>query len=86
MDSFRPPTKTKNVTLLRIVQTDSGAHPVSYSVRAGGYTRPGHEAHRSAPSSAVVKNGGVTAPKLPTPSWHIGEIIKHGDNHFQLVK
>jgi hypothetical protein len=45
-----------------------------------GVTRSGREADHSPPSSAEVKNGGAI-PRLPQmSSWHIAELIKHGDN------
>jgi hypothetical protein len=48
------------VSLPHSVQTDSGAHPVSYTIDTGGFfpgaKRPELEAYRSPPSSAEVKN------------------------------
>jgi hypothetical protein len=41
------------------LQTDTGAHPVSYPIGAGFYSRgvkrPGHEAYHSPPTSSEVK-------------------------------
>jgi hypothetical protein len=51
------------------IQTDSGAHPASYSVGASadsmGVMGQGHESDHSPPSTAEVKNGGAI------PSLHI---------------
>jgi hypothetical protein len=46
-------------SLLHIIQTSSGAHPVSYSMGTGGFfprgKAAGHEAHHSPPTSAEIK-------------------------------
>jgi hypothetical protein len=50
----------RNFSLLHLVQTGSGAHPVSYPMGSGffsvGVKRQGHEAEHSPPSSAEVQN------------------------------
>jgi hypothetical protein len=60
--------------LLHSVQIDPEAHPASYQMVTGdfspGHEPPGHEADRSPPSSAEVKNGGAIPPPLHTSSWN----------------
>jgi hypothetical protein len=53
----------KDFSLLRSVQTDSGAHKASY-LMGTGVKQPGHEADHSLLSSAKVKNGGAILPHL----------------------
>jgi hypothetical protein len=60
----------QNVSLLRSVQTGSGAHTASYPMGTGGalssgVKRPGHEADHSLPSNVEVKNGGAIPPLPP---------------------
>jgi hypothetical protein len=70
----RFPTGERNFYLLRSVQTCSGANPASYTMGIGGYSlrikRPRREADHSPPSSAEVKNAGVTSPLPHTSSRH----------------
>jgi hypothetical protein len=61
----------QDFSLLHSVQTDSGAHPVSYLIGTGalspGIKWLGREADHS-PPSAEVKNGGAIPPLPDTPS------------------
>jgi hypothetical protein len=60
--------RRQEFSLFHGVQTDSGAHPTSYSMVTGelstGTDRPGREAYHSPPSGAKVKNGGAIPPFL----------------------
>jgi hypothetical protein len=63
----------RDFSLVRSVQTDSGAHPVSYPMGTGGcfhggggVTLLGREADSSGPPSAEVKSGGAIPPLPPT--------------------
>jgi hypothetical protein len=52
--------------LLHSIQTDSGAHPISYTMETGsisrGVKRPEREPDHSPPPSAKVKSDGAIAP------------------------
>jgi hypothetical protein len=54
------PGQGQDLTPLHIIQTDSGAHPASYTVCTGGsfpgIKWPKYEAEHSLPTSAEVKN------------------------------
>jgi hypothetical protein len=56
----RIPTPVRNFSLLLNVQTDSGAHPASYSMGTGDLysevKRSGHEVDKLPPTNAEVKN------------------------------
>jgi hypothetical protein len=57
----RSPAGAKDFSSSLCVQTDSGAHPVSYPMGtggpfSGGKARPGRDADHSPPSSAEVEN------------------------------
>jgi hypothetical protein len=60
------PCRGKRFSPLRSVQTDSGAHAVSYPMGAAGYFSgvkwPRRKTDYSPPSSAKVKNGGAIPP------------------------
>jgi hypothetical protein len=58
----------KNVLLLHVVQTGSGAHPTSYPTGTGS-SFPAGEPDHSSPASAEVKICGSIHPHLHTPSW-----------------
>jgi hypothetical protein len=58
------PAGRKDFSLLRSVQTDSGAHPTSYTMDTGG------DLPHSPPSSVEVKNGGAIPPLSHMSSWH----------------
>jgi hypothetical protein len=60
MVGFRYPTEAEDFSSNLCVQTGSGAHPSSYTMRNGGSfpgckARPGRDADLSPPSSAEVK-------------------------------
>jgi hypothetical protein len=59
--------------LLHSVQTGSGAHTASYSMRNGGsfpkVKRPGSESHHSPPTSAEVKKTCIYTLTSHTSSW-----------------
>jgi hypothetical protein len=65
--------EAKDFSLLRGVQTGSGSHLASHTMRIGGpfpgVKRPGLEADHSPPSSSDVKNGGAILPLPHTSSW-----------------
>jgi hypothetical protein len=73
-------------SLLHSILTESGAHPVSYSVDTGGdFPRSkaaGVLGRRSPPSSAEVKSGGAIAPLPHMSSWHNSQLIKHRNLTF----
>jgi hypothetical protein len=57
----RSPAETKDFSSNLCVQTGSGAHPASCTIRnggpfPGGKARPGRDADHSPPSSAEVEN------------------------------
>jgi hypothetical protein len=60
--------RVKNFFSRRRVQTDPGAHPVSYQVGIGGCTlrvkRPGREADHSLPPNTEVQNSGANLYSL----------------------
>jgi hypothetical protein len=75
------PAEAGNFSLLQKVKTNCGAHPASYSMGTRdcftGVKHLGHEADRSPPSSAKVKNvclcdmcGGGGAVPLPFCNFH----------------
>jgi hypothetical protein len=51
----RSPTEAGDFSFNLCVQTGSGAHLPSYTVRTGGEARPGRDADHSSSSSAEVK-------------------------------
>jgi hypothetical protein len=61
----RVPAGAGNFSLHDLVQTGSGAHPVSYPMGTRGYFPGGHEADHSPLSSAEVKN--VLSYTSPSP-------------------
>jgi hypothetical protein len=67
-------TARQDFSLLHSVQTDSGAHQVSYPMGTGGsfpgVKWQGREADHSPPSSAEVKKGGAIPPLTHMSSWH----------------
>jgi hypothetical protein len=72
VDGVRFPVQERDVSVIHVVQTGSGAEPASCLMGTGGnhlvgITRLGHEADHSPPSSAEVKNGGAIRP-LPYTS------------------
>jgi hypothetical protein len=71
---IRFPTGTRDFSLFHSVQTGSEAHPAFYPMGTGaglslGVNQQGHEADRSLPSSASIKNGGALPPHPHTSSW-----------------
>lgn len=79
---------SNNCSLLKNVQTCSGAHPASRSLGAGvlfiEVNQPWHEANHSPPSSSEVKN--ERSNTGTSPVWLYG---LHGDNftfHIWIVK
>jgi hypothetical protein len=61
------PRKGQDFSLLRSLQTGSGAHPTSYAMDIVrllplGVKRPGLEADHSPPSSVEIKNDGAIPP------------------------
>jgi hypothetical protein len=67
----------QELSLLNVVQTDSGAHPVSYPMDSGalflGVERPGREADHSPATGAEVKHESIH-PLFHAPSWRKGLI------------
>jgi len=55
MIGFRIPAEAGNISLHRLVQTGSGAHPASYQMGTRS-SFPGGEADHSPPSGAEVRN------------------------------
>jgi hypothetical protein len=78
------PSSDKRFLSLYNVQTDSGAHPASYTVVVGsGFLRVKAAwayADHSPPSSDDVKNGGATPPLPHTSSRIDVQLIKHREN------
>jgi hypothetical protein len=71
------------------VQTDSGVHPLSYTMDIGGLSpgvkRPVCEADHSTPTSLEVKKNLCVYIHSHTVSWHSTSLVKHRDNftsHF----
>jgi hypothetical protein len=66
MNWVQSPSRARNVSLLRSVQTESGAHPASYPMGTGSFSpglkRTEREADHSPPSDAEIKNGGIILP------------------------
>jgi len=62
-----------NFSLLHLIQTGFGTHPVFYPVDIRGPSLgvncPGHEADYSPPSSAKVKNAWCYTSTANTSSW-----------------
>jgi hypothetical protein len=73
MVGVRFPVRTRELSLLYSIHTDSGANPASYTMGTGGplpaIKRPEREADHPLPSSAEVKNGGAIPPLPHTSSW-----------------
>jgi hypothetical protein len=68
LDSY---SSSRDFTLLQKVQTDSGAHPISYTTRTtgcflGGLRCQRHKDDHSSSFSTKVKNGGAIHP-IPPP-------------------
>jgi hypothetical protein len=69
----RFPKEARDFCLHHSVQTDSGAHPVFYTMGTGGsfprLKRLGREADHSPPSNAEAKDGGAIPPLSRTSPW-----------------
>jgi hypothetical protein len=70
----RFPAEGRDFSPFQSVHTYSGAHPDFYLIGSGGFY-PGIKQQElkvdhSKPSSAEVKNGGVTSPLPHTSSWY----------------
>jgi hypothetical protein len=74
MAGIRSPTEAEDFSSSLCIQTDSGAHPASYTLDTGGSfprgkARPGRDADHSPPSSAEVKKEQelyLLSPKVPS--------------------
>jgi hypothetical protein len=87
---FLFPARARNFSLFHYVQIGFGAYPTSYPMGTGaispGVKRPRHEADKSPPSNAGVKNGGAIPQFLIRLHGVVLNYFKHRDKYTVYIK